>query len=254
MISSANQPCPCGSGKKYKSCCRAKDEGIRQLFEKLASGQLPFRAEIISSNGEPSSMEVHHAAVTLGDLTAVLLNEKVTLSTNLTSGDKIKDSSAAISIPADGVSPGIAKIVGNASVSNDGLPTKILLAGGVKKLKETSKTGLFVVARIGLQRDTQIEFFDFLFGRRGQDERIDEAGHKQRPHIAFYPDGNGKFIRLVDHNCELEGELQYDASSHQVAPKVLYIKSADFAEIVELMFSSSSSGPTILESICFSSP
>lgn len=135
MISSANQPCPCGSGKKYKSCCRAKDEGIRQLFEKLASGQLPFRAEIISSNGEPSSMEVHHAAVTLDDLTAVLLNEKVTLSTNLTSGDKIKDSSAAISIPADGVSPGIAKIVGNASVSNDGLPTKILLAGGVKSSK-----------------------------------------------------------------------------------------------------------------------
>jgi hypothetical protein len=37
-------------------------------------------------------MEVHHAAVTLDDLTAVLLNEKVTLSTNLTSGDKIKDS------------------------------------------------------------------------------------------------------------------------------------------------------------------
>lgn len=199
-------------------------------------------------------MEVHHAAVTLDGLTTVLLNEKVTLSTNSTSGDKTKDSSAVISIPADGMSPGIVRVVGNASVSNDRLSAKILLAGGKRKLKASSKSGLFVVARIGLQRDTQIEFFDFLFGRRGQEERIDEAGHKDRPHIAFYPDGNGKFIRLVGHNCELEGELQYDASSSQVAPKVLRIKSADFAEIVELKFSSGSSGPTVLESICFSSP
>ncbi len=227
---------------------------MRQLFEKLASGQLPFHAEIISSNGEPSSMEVHHAAVTRDGLTTVLLDEKVTLSTNAMSGDMTENSSASISIPADGVSPGIIKTVGNASVSNDAIPTQILLAGGSKKLKEKSKSGLFVVARIGLQRDTQIEFFDFLFGRHGQDESVDEAGQKLRPHIAFYPDGNGKFIRLASHNCELEGELQYSASSRQVVPKKLLIKSADFAESVELVFSFSGSGPTVLESICFSSP
>ena len=227
---------------------------MRQLFEKLASGQLPFHAEIISSNGEPSSMEVHHAAITRDGLTTVLLDEKVTLSTNSTSGDKTENSSALISIPADGMSPGIIRTVGNASVSNDAIPTKILLAGGAKKLKETSNSGLFVVARIRLQRDTQIEFFDFLFGRRGQDENVDETGQKQRPHIAFYPDGNGKFIRLAGHNCELESELQYSATSRQVVPKKLLIKSADFAETVELMFSFSSSGPTVLENICFSSP
>jgi len=199
-------------------------------------------------------MEVHHAGVTLDGLTTGLLNEKVMLSTNSTSGDKIKVSSAVISIPADGMSPGIATVVGNESVSNDKFPAKILLAGGVKKLNASSKSGLFVVARICLQYDTQIEFFDLLFGRRGQDERIDEAGHKGRPHIAFYPDGISKFIGLANHNCELEGELQYDASSRQVAPKVLRIKSAYFAEIVELVFSSSSSGPTVLDSICFSRP
>lgn len=199
-------------------------------------------------------MEVHHAAVTRDGLTTVLLDEKVTLSTNSISGDKTDNSFASISIPADGVSPGIIRTVGNASVSNDAIPTKILLASAAKKLKATSNSGLFVVARIGLQRDTKINFFDFLFGRHGQDESVDEAGQKQRPHIAFYPDGNGKFIRLASHNCELEGELQYSASSRLVVPKKLLIKSADFAETVELMFSLSSSGPTVLESICFSSP
>lgn len=227
---------------------------MRRLFEKLASDQLPIRAEIISSNGKPSSMEVHHVAIMKDGLTTVLLDEKVTLSTNSTSGDKTEDSSASISIPLDGMSLGIIRTVGNASVSNDAIPTKILLAGGAKKLKETSNSGLFVVARIRLQRDTQVEFFDVLFGRRGQDENIDEAGQKQRPHIAFYPDGNGKFIRLAGQNCELESELQYSATSRQVVPKKLLIKSADFAETVELMFSLSSSGPTVLEEICFSNP
>jgi len=227
---------------------------MRQLFEKPASGQLPFRAEIISSKGAPSSMEVYHAAITRDGLTTVLLNEKVTLSTNSASGDKTENSSASISIPADGMSPGIIRTVGNASVSNDVIPTKILLASGAKKLKEKSNSGLFVVARIRLQHDTQIEFFDFIFGRCGQDESVDEAGQKQRPHIAFYPDGNGKFIRLAGHNCELEGELQYSAASRLVVPKKILIKSADFAETVEIMFSFTSSGPTVLERICFSSP
>lgn len=237
MIPSTNRPCPCGSGKKEEDCCRAKDEGVSQLFEKLASGQLPFRAEIISCDGEPSSMEVHHAAITRDGLTTVLLDEKVTLYTNSTPGDKTENSSASISIPADGVSPGIIRNVGNASVSNDAIPTSILLAGGAKQLKKKSNSELFVIARIGKQRDTEFNYFDLLFGRQGQDESIDESGRKNRPHIAFYLDGNGKFIRLADHNCELEGELQYSASSGQLVPRKLLIKSADFAETVELMFS-----------------
>jgi hypothetical protein len=197
-------------------------------------------------------MEVHHAAVTRDGLTAVLLDEKVTLSTNSTTGDKTEHSSASISIPADGISPGIIRTVGNASVMNNAISTKIRLAGGAKKIKEKSSYGLFVVARICLQRHSQIEFFDFLFGRRGQDENVDEAGQKQRPHIAFYPDGNGKFIRLAGHNCELHGELQYSATSREITPKKILIKSADFRETVELVFSFSSSGTTVLESICFS--
>jgi len=36
-----NDPCPCGSGLKYKKCCLAKVEGERQQFRKdLASREM----------------------------------------------------------------------------------------------------------------------------------------------------------------------------------------------------------------------
>lgn len=37
-----NDPCPCGSGKKYKSCCITKAAGPRRKFKaKLLSGPKP---------------------------------------------------------------------------------------------------------------------------------------------------------------------------------------------------------------------
>lgn len=224
---------------------------MRRLFEKLSSGQLPFRAEIISQSGEVSSMEVHHASITQDGRTTVLLDEKVTLSTNSTQGDKTTTSSASISIPSDGLSSGAIRTVGNASVSNIARPQTIALAGGVKKLKANSESGLFVVARVGQQRDTQIQYFDFLFGVRGQSESVDESGEKQRPHIALYPSGNGKFIRLSGHNCEIEGDMQYNAGTRQVLPQQLRIKSTDFGETIEVTFSTEISEQVVLHAIRF---
>lgn len=251
MIYSANMQCHCGSGKKYKRCCRAKDEGMRNIFEKIASGQLPFRAEIISKNGEASSMEVHHASVTQDGRTTVLLDEKITLSTNSTSGDKTTASVASISIPTDGLSLGSIRTVGNASVSNVANHPKISLAAGKKKLKTKSESGLFVVVRTGLQRDTQIEYFDFLFGVSGQTERMNDAGEKQRPHITIYPDGNGKFIRLSGHNCEIESDMQYSSDARQVLPQLLRIKSLDTGKTIEAIFLTEPPNVVVLNELRF---
>jgi hypothetical protein len=224
---------------------------MRNLFQKILSGQLPFFARIISQSGEATSMEVNNVSITEGGKTTILLDEKMTLATNSTHGDKTATSVALISIPTDGLSPGAIRTFGNAAVTNVTRHQKIALAGGVKKLKAISKSGLFVVARTGLQRDTQIEYFDFLFGMLGQSESVDESGEKQRPHIALYPNGSGKFIRLSKHNCEIEGNMQYVAGEHQILPQQLRIKSIDSGETIEAMFSAENTEQIVLKSICF---
>ena len=225
---------------------------MRTLFEKLASGQLPFTAQIRSQSGESSSMEVHSASITQHGRTTVLLDEKVTLATNSTRGDKTTTSVASISIPADGVSLGAIRTVGNASVSNVSRPPKISLFGGKKELKAKSKSGLlFVVARIRLDDATQIECFDFLFGARGQSEDADESGVKQRPHIALYPNGNGAFIRLAGHNCEIESDMKYHSEKRQVIPQQLRIKSTDSGQTIEVEFSAENPDEIVLNDIRF---
>lgn len=224
---------------------------MRSLFGKISSGQIPFTAQIISKSGEPGSMEVSRASITQNGHTTVLLDEKIRLATNSTHGDRTTSSVASISIPTDGSSPGAIRTLGNASVSNAGQHLEIALAGSVKKLKVTSDSGLFVVARIGLQRDTQIAYFDFLFGMCGQSESLDESGDKSRPHIALYPDGNGKFIRLSGYNCEIEGDMQYHAETCQILPQQLRIKSSDLGETIEATFSTENSAQVVLNAIRF---
>ena len=36
-----NEPCPCGSGKKYKQCCLEKDEASRARGPRKGSGRGP---------------------------------------------------------------------------------------------------------------------------------------------------------------------------------------------------------------------
>ncbi len=252
MHYSANMLCHCGSGKKYKRCCRAKDEGMQSLFQKLSSGKLPFTAQIISKSGEASSMEVSHASITQNGRTTVLLDEKVTLATNSVRGDTTTASVASISIPADRVASGSIRTVGNASVSNAGPPPQILLFGGKKELKAKSKSGLlFVVARIKVDRATQIECFDFLFGERGQSEHVNESGEKQRPHLVCYPNGSGAFIRLSGHNCEIESDMQYHADARQVVPQQLRIKSTDSGQTIEVEFVAENPNRIVLNEIRF---
>ncbi len=43
-----NDPCPCGSGKKYKSCCMGKEEKSKKTY--TLSGKRKFKAKVIDSS------------------------------------------------------------------------------------------------------------------------------------------------------------------------------------------------------------
>ncbi|MGD0238320.1 MAG: SEC-C metal-binding domain-containing protein [Syntrophorhabdales bacterium] len=51
LVAGRNSPCPCGSGKKYKRCCEAKEAEMRESL--LPAGR--FRYEF-GSYGGPSDM------------------------------------------------------------------------------------------------------------------------------------------------------------------------------------------------------
>ena len=196
-------------------------------------------------------MEVCNVSITQGGRTTMLLDEKVTLETNLTSGDRTTTSVALLSIPADGLKPGIIRTAGNAAVFNAARPLKVAFAEGKKKLKVKSNSGLWVVAQTKIQDVTFVEYFRFLFGVVGQSEDVDDSGKKQRPHIDVYPDGNGKFIRLDGLNCDIESNMQYCAGLRQVLPQKLLIKAIDFDETIEVVFSTEDPNEVILQEIRF---
>lgn len=224
---------------------------MQELFRKTQAGELPVTARVISENGEPSSMQVGKVVVTQGGVERVLSEEMLTLTTNSVSGDKTQKSMARFSLPVDG-STGSISTVGNATVSNGTLPLSLRLSGGSKKLKASSPSGGFAVAQIRLQDDTQLEYFDFLFGAKGQTEFVDDTGRKNRPHVALHPDGNGKFLRLADNGCEIATEQEYFAAAKSIVPCKVKIRSPHFSETLVAEFTASG-GAVELMSIAFES-
>jgi len=248
---SASMQCHCGSGKKYKRCCRSKDQGWENFQKKLHAGEIPFSARVSSTSGAESQIVISDVSVVQGGVETVLLNEEMTISTNSVTGDKTERSAAFISIPIDGMSHGSIATSGNATVSNGDVSAKLSLYANKKKLKSGSKTGLFAIARICTQRDSGLQYFDLLFGTKGQSEEVDSEGEKTRPHIAFYPDGNGKFVRLSGHCCTLESEMSYQSNIQQIIPKRVRILSMLHKEALILGFSRNISGEIVLNEITF---
>jgi SEC-C motif len=253
MTRKANMPCPCGSYKPYKHCCRQKDKALKNIWDLGQAGKLHPSVSIKSDNSSESG------TLTVSCIKAnetIFLDNEITLNTNSIKGDVSEKSSATLSFPMQSTSKvnGTIKTIGNATVflseNSSSLP-EIKLANNAKKLSEKSTSGLFVTAKIGLQKNTGIEYFDIFFGEKGRSENIGENGQKDRPHIAFHPDGNGKFIRLASYNCELESDMQYNSNSRQIVPKKIQIKATDFSETIEITFSQANSHTVILESINF---
>lgn len=49
-----NDPCPCGSGKKYKSCCMNKQTEQKKVYS--LSGKRKFKAKVIDSSSGASEV------------------------------------------------------------------------------------------------------------------------------------------------------------------------------------------------------
>lgn len=59
MKTGRNEPCPCGSGKKYKACCLAKDEAAeREGRAKAAAAEAAVPAEAAA---QPLRRDQRHA-------------------------------------------------------------------------------------------------------------------------------------------------------------------------------------------------
>ncbi|MCH9608760.1 MAG: hypothetical protein S4CHLAM45_06700 [Chlamydiales bacterium] len=60
-----NDPCPCGSGKKYKNCCLKKDQAGTKTY--TPSGKRKFKAKVIDTGAKTSSLFSQSAAVPTGE-------------------------------------------------------------------------------------------------------------------------------------------------------------------------------------------
>lgn len=226
---------------KYKRCCGNRPAlvvsmPLTNLQRKPMNGGLPFRAEIASENGEPSSMQVYNAKVVSDGVETVLFEDEITLSTNGAEGDSTMKSSATFVVPVRNDKAPEILLKGNATASNEQPYFAIAIKDNRKQIKIKSDTGLFAVIRVVKQRDSDFQYFDLLFGQKGQLERRDEKGDKMRPHIAFYPTGNGKFVRLGGFDCEVKGELGYDVKGKTIYPSAISVVSGGYSETISLNF------------------
>ena len=237
-----NDKCPCGSGKKHKKCCLGKSnnqpafknqEEMDDWAEKVF--QQPLSAQIISKGGSESSMKVSSAKIIRNGREEILFEDEIVLTTNNVIGDKIEHSEASFIAPQNNIVP---KIItrGNASVLNNNQITDISLSENKKKLKVKSESGLWASAKLGLQNDTGLKYFQLFFGIKGKEETMDSSGMKNRPHIDFFPSGNGKFIRLSGYKCQLEFESKYDKEKKVIFPSTVKIMIEEHNENLEIHF------------------
>lgn len=204
-----NHPCHCGNGKKYKNChliLEEQKESAQRNWASWTKKIQPF-ARISSSGSEPSSFTIERKATIEDGIQTVHLDKEVTLSVNTIKEEgsiEERDSMALITFPKGKRETGEIVVKGNASISNDSKPCAIDILCNDK----IESTGLFAKIRKKHQRSGNYDFFDILFGANGNQESTNpETGEKDRPHIAFYPDGNGKYVRLSGYKCTLEGNM-----------------------------------------------
>ncbi|NGX62380.1 MAG: hypothetical protein K940chlam9_01877, partial [Chlamydiae bacterium] len=51
-----NDPCPCGSGKKYKNCCMKKDQEEQTAVKYTPSGKRKFKATVLGGSEKALSV------------------------------------------------------------------------------------------------------------------------------------------------------------------------------------------------------
>ena len=241
-----NEKCPCGSDLKYKKCCKLKTVKNNPQTPQMKQNEwndwmervskLPFTAQMRSENGASNSMIVNSARVTKNGITTELLNDPITLSTNVGESEKTEKSYASLSIPQNKDSKPEILTGGNANVKNNSRPYNISIKDNPKELKIKSPNKLFAIIKIVPRRDCGFNCFDLLFGESGRKEVLNEDGVKQRPHMTIFPDGNNKFFRLAGYKCKLEGKLKYGSNDKTIYPLESLIIFDEYSETLVLSF------------------
>ncbi len=204
------------------------------MARKMQRGELPLSAYVESNgNTAPISMEISNAG--FGNLQGYkeVLTNKLVLSNNTVNGDK-GHSKASVKLPANGINEPTIHIEGNATVETVSKHHfNLELSNGAKKVKVKSTDNLFAVVRIAKQRVEGYDFIDVLFGEKGRDE-VTIDGKKDRPHIAFYTEGNGKYIRLAEYKCKVSQNCTYINHHNILIPKSIQIDLIEYNQDLKL--------------------
>ena len=61
-----NEPCHCGSGRKYKQCCLDKDESEARIAHAKAAAEAPESSPDAAARVSPAGTETHDTAAVEG--------------------------------------------------------------------------------------------------------------------------------------------------------------------------------------------
>ncbi len=240
-----NEECTCGSGKKYKKCGylrteehsgllekkRRDDEAaFRQVGEMIAQGKLPFRAEIRSEGGTPSSMTLSRATITNELGVHKVFEDEIELSVG---GDG--PSVAIFEVPVQTEKPGLINTIGDAKVTNQSGYFDVRI-NGAKKISIKSRNGIFASIKTQTQRNIDADVCHIFFGESGRIEAVGANGQKDRPHICLASTGTGLFRRLGSYKCSVATQSAYERRSKTLSVTSVHINIEDWAEQLEVSF------------------
>jgi hypothetical protein len=209
---------------------------VKSMSTKIPDPNLAFFSKVTSSSGSAAGVKISNASIIIDGEETVLIDDDINLQTNSIDGDNTNRSSAELRVPFDSKQKPEIKTQGNATVKNGDISYYIEISGNPKKLKIKSDKGLFAIIRLVEQRNGGYYYFDILFGKKGETEKLNNRTEKTRPHIAFYPDGNGKFLRLSNYECQLSSVLDYKPEECQIVPSIVEIHPTKFIEKIVLKF------------------
>jgi hypothetical protein len=168
-------------------------------------------------------MTVSEVSLKVDGVAIDLLKDKITLSTNVIEGDNTSTASASISIPQDTEEKPVFITNGNARISNQGGHYSIV---GFSKKKIQSRSGVKAQIKVSKQFEPiEFDFFDVLI--------LTGVNH---PHIAFFPDGNGKYFGQRGFLCNLTSSLDYNPKEKSISPSEISIEIESIAEKLIMKF------------------
>ena len=196
-------------------------------------------------------MIVGNALISDGKSIVSVLKDPISVSVNSIAGQRSDSSFVQLTVPTDGTSHGSIQTIGNAAVKGKIAAKIIGIKGGKKQIRAENFKGFFAKVFLGFHRDSQLHCFELIFGKHGLSETKDDSGSKDRPHLAFYPDGNGSFIRLEGYDCTIESAMTYSAATGEIQPKTARIIFHEENLALVLRFLEDHEEKIVLESIAF---